>query len=96
MIDKVQDPERYRHVDQDRALPRQRVRGLPKDDARQALSSHQTRLLNMDRSRLSDAEKKTLDVRRGNLRQAEKLYVAAQAKALGVAIDKGHGVERGR
>lgn len=64
--------------------PRNQRSGLPLDGARKAIAAHDTRLLNSDKSRLTETERRTLDVRRANLRIAEKAYVAMQRQALGV------------
>lgn len=94
----VKDPERYAAVDQLFQRPKNRRRGLPYDEARQFFNAHNTRLLNQDRSRLSETEKKTLNARRTNMRIAEKQYIALQQKALGQEVQqaKKQGREMGR
>lgn len=52
----VDDPVRYKAVDEVYSLPRSRKGGLPNDEARQALRSHHARLNNMDKARLGDVE----------------------------------------
>lgn len=83
-IGKVGDAARYRALDDDHRLPRNRKGGLPNDEARQALRSHYTRLNNMDKARLGDVEKQIIDARKSNIFQAEKLYKDRQAKVLGL------------
>lgn len=82
-IDIVDDIERYRAVDLAHRLPRNRRAGLPFDEARQALASHQARLNNLDKSRLGDDEKQLVEARREAILAAAKLYAVRQAKALG-------------
>ena len=91
----AQNKDRYREVDELYQRPKNRRRGLPYDEARQFFNAHNTRLLNQDRSRLSETEKKTLNARRTNMRIAEKAYIALQQKALGqdVQQDKKRGRE---
>lgn len=55
----VDDKTKYRIVDQAHSLPKNRKKGLPYDEARQALSSHYARLNNLDKARLSGEEKKS-------------------------------------
>lgn len=80
----VDDPVRYRVVDEAYSLPRNRKGGLPNDEARQALRSHYARLNNLDKARLSDVEKHIIDARKSNILQAEKHYKERQARALAV------------
>ncbi|MDR3323177.1 MAG: hypothetical protein LBS89_03135 [Zoogloeaceae bacterium] len=58
---------------------------MPLDEARQAFKSHYARLSNLDKSRLSDDDKKIIDARKTNIFNAIKLYIQRQAKTLGVA-----------
>ncbi|MCW5222207.1 hypothetical protein D5041_00935 [Verminephrobacter aporrectodeae subsp. tuberculatae] len=85
----VDDPQKYRAVDQAHSLPRNRKGGLPLDEARQALASHYTRLNNLDKARLVDDEKKVIDARKTAVFEAVKLYTARQAKTLGVDLAQG-------
>ena len=91
----AQNKDRYREVDELYQRPKNRRRGLPYDEARQFFNAHNTRLLNQDRSRLSETDKKTLNARRPNMRIAEKASIAHQQKALGqdVQQDKKRGRE---
>ena len=80
----VDDPARYKAVDEAHSLPRNRRGDLPYDEARQALRSHHARLNNMDKARLSDTEKQVIDARKSNILQAERLYKERQVMALGL------------
>ncbi len=97
MLDKVQNPENYKRTDEDHSLSRNRVKGVPRDEARKSLSSHLTRLQNMDKPRLTETEKLTIKARRSNLRKAEKTYTVLQHQALGIKPqDKSRELDRGR
>ena len=80
----VDDPARYKAVDEAHSLPRNRRGDLPYDEARQALRSQYARLNNMDKARLSDTEKQVIDARKSNILQAERLYKERQVMALGL------------
>ena len=84
----VDDKKKYEIVDQAHSLKTNRKNGLPYDEARQALSSHLSRLANLDKSRLTDEEKKVIEVRRLAISAAEKLYIARQAETLGADLEK--------
>ena len=93
----VRSPDRYRSLDKLFQRPRNRRQGLPHDEARQFFRAHNARLLNQDRSRLTNEEKRTLEGRRSNLRVAEKAYIALQRDALGLPAkerDRSQGRER--
>ncbi len=96
MLDRVRDPAEYRKIDATFSLSRNRIRGVPRDEARQFFRSHAARLLNQDKSRLDESEKRVLDKRRLNMRHAEKLYTALQERALGVEADRGQDRGMGR
>ncbi|MDR1274987.1 MAG: hypothetical protein LBL72_01140 [Candidatus Accumulibacter sp.] len=81
----VDDPVKYRPVDQSHSLPRNREKGLPLDEARQAFKSHTARLNNLDKARLPDNEKKIIDARKRAVSNAARLYALRQAKTLGLA-----------
>lgn len=78
----VDDPVQYKVVNCAYSLPKNRRAGLPFDEARQALASHQARLGNMDKSRLDDEEKGIIDARRAVMQAAGHLYAARQAASL--------------
>jgi hypothetical protein len=86
----VDDWNRYEGVNKSHILPKNREKGLPLDEARQAFKSHYARLNNLDKSRLSDDEKSIIDARKSNILNAGKLYAQRQAKTLGVASGLEH------
>jgi len=85
-IDILDDPEKYRWVDQQYSLDKNREKGLPLDEARQSFKSHHARLDNLDKSRLDDIEKQIIDARKSAFSNARRLYVSRQAKVLGVIL----------
>ena len=93
LLDAVRDPGAYRAIDAGYRMPGNRTGGVPRDEARQFFRSHATRLLNQDKSRLEESEKRVLDQRRLNMRHAEKLYTALQERALGLETDRKMGHE---
>ena len=80
----VDDSVSYGVIDAACNLRKNRVGGVPKDEARQFFKSHTARLLNWDKSRLSADEKRILDRRKANMRLAEDLYAARQRRTLGL------------
>jgi hypothetical protein len=80
----VDDRQQYRLIDKAHSLPKNREKGLPLDEARQAFKSHYARLGNLDRARLSDDEKKIIDARKTNILAASKLYAQHQTDTLGL------------
>ena len=95
MVGRVRDQAAYREFSEGFSLPRNRIGGVPRDEARQFFRSHAARLLNQDKSRLDESEKRVLDRRRLNMRHAEKLYAALQERALGIEADRDRGVGPG-
>lgn len=83
----VDDKRLYAHVDRAYSLPKNREKDLPKDEAYNAFKSHYARLNNLDKSRLNDEEKEIVDARKGNIRNAGKLYAQRQALTLGVELE---------
>jgi hypothetical protein len=83
----VDDEHEYRRVDQSHILPRNREKGLPLDEARQAFKSHYARLSNLDKARLSEDEKAIIEARRDNMLEAGKIYAQRQARTLDVSED---------
>lgn len=57
---------------------------LPYDAGREALKSHYTQLVNLDKANLSDEEKKIIDARKELMREVEKIYIELQKQALGM------------
>ena len=95
LLETVRDPKEYRRVDAAHWLPKNRTGGVPRDEARQFFRSHAARLLNQDKARLDESEKRVLDQRRLNMRHAEKLYAALQERALGIEADRDRGMGLG-
>ena len=86
--EKVRSPENYRAIDEAHGSRKRRSGGLPLDEARELFKSHNSRLLNLNKAILSDEEKELIDVRRANIRRADKIYIALQQQALGIAPPK--------
>ncbi|GHT83165.1 hypothetical protein AGMMS49543_09680 [Betaproteobacteria bacterium] len=85
----VGNPAEYQTVNKSDSLKKMRDhRDLPKDGARQAFRSHDTRLENLDAGRVSDTEKNIIQQRQKNIRIAEKEYINRQYKALGIEPPK--------
>lgn len=84
----VGDADKYKAVNEAYEHPKNRQKGLPIDEARQGFKSHFARLVNMDKSRLSDEEKRIIDLRKTMLSTAQKLYIASQAKTLGIELNQ--------
>ena len=83
-LGKVDDPAKYKATDQSFGLAKNRSKGLPLDEARQAFKSHYARLVNLDKSPLDDLQKKLIKARKSAIQRAQKLYIARQARTLGV------------
>ena len=60
-------------------------KGVPYDSGREAISGHFTRLVNLDKSNLTDEEKDLIDMRQKLVREVEKLYIGEQKLALGIS-----------
>ena len=82
-LGKVDDPEKYKATDQSFGLAKNRSKGLPLDEARQAFKSHYARLVNLDKAPLNDLQKKLIEARKSAILRAQKLYIARQIKTLG-------------
>ena len=80
----IKDPARYRLINDDHALEKNRRGNLPYDEARQSLRSHITRLRNLDTSRMDKPERTILEQRRKNMIIAEDVYIAKQKTALNI------------
>ena len=63
-------------------LPRNRIYGMPRDEAQQFFLSHSMRLYNLSGGRLEDTEAELLNARRSNIKEAQKLYTGLQRQAL--------------
>ena len=81
----VRDPKAYQDAAQTYLMEKDRRGGLPDDSARKAFRAHKTRLANINRTRMDDDERKVLKQRQKNIALAEKLYIALQKEALGIA-----------
>ena len=100
LITTIHNLAAYRIVDSSHARKRNRLNGLPRDEARQFFRSHGTRLLNLDKGRLDRLDKQIIDARRANMRTAETTYIRMQQAALGITPDPlgpscGRGAGRG-
>ena len=91
-LGKVDDPAKYKATDQSFGLAKNRSKGLPLDEARQAFKSHYARLVNLDKAPLDDLQKKLIEARKSGFHRAQQQYIARQADTLGVELA---GKERG-
>ena len=80
----VDNAQLYKTVDESYSLPKNRQKNLPMDEARQSFKSYFARLVNLDKSRLNDEEKRIIDVRKANINAAKKLYIEKQQQVLGI------------
>ena len=83
---KVDDPEKYKATDQSFGLAKNRSKGLPLDEARQAFKSHYARLVNLDKAPLDDLQKKLIKARQSGFHRAQQQYIEQQANTLGVEL----------
>jgi len=79
------EPKKYSFVDELHRTTKTREGDCPLDTARLGLNSHITRLKNLDRSRLDEAEKEMIDVRRDYMALARKLYIERQTATLALS-----------
>ena len=83
LVEKVQDPAAYKSVTDDYYQTiRNRIGGLPKDEARQFFKSHRSRLENLEKARLMGIDKELIQVRKKNLGEARASYIELQENAL--------------
>lgn len=95
MLPRVRDAARYaQEVDATHTIPKRRVRGLPRDDAREFFASHATRLGNLAKARAPAVEKFVLSERRRNVRAAAQAYTDLQRVAVLGRHPTGGGCER--
>lgn len=99
LVETILDPSAYRAIDASHLRGKNRLNGLPRDEAHQFFRSHGTRLLNLDKGRLDKLDKQIIDARRANMRTTEKSYIALQKAALDIepkplAQSRGRGVGR--
>ena len=85
-LTKVDDPAKYKATDQSSGLAKNRSKGLPLDEARQAFKSHYARLVNLDKAPLDDLQKKLIEARKSGFYRAQQQYIALQANTLGVEL----------
>ena len=90
-LERVRDPDAYQSVADSFSLDKNRIGGLPRDEARQFFRSHLARLGNLDKGRLSDSERDVLKARMFNIRAAERQYKKLQEQALGIEGRRGPG-----
>jgi len=81
-ISLVDSKEKYSIINQGYSMAKNRRSGLPFDEARQALASHHARLVNMDKSRLDEADKQLIDARKAVIANAVGCYIQRQAAIL--------------
>lgn len=93
IVDNIED---YQAVNEAYSLPKNRQKGLPIDEARQAFRSHSARLTNQDKTRLDDDEKKIIDIRRSAFNTAHKIYQQKQAKTLDTDLSQSQKKSRSR
>lgn len=93
-LETAKDPEHYKIVDATYHI-KKKERGVPKDGFHEAVNGHVTRLGNrMSALGISIPEKNILRQRQENMRQAKKLYMDLQRKALGLPLETDRGLER--
>ena len=91
LLEKVKSPNTYQELAAAYTLDKNQIRGLPRDEARQFFKSHQVRLRNLDKGRLSDSERNVLSTRLYNIKSAERLYEQLQEQALGIKAERNRG-----
>ena len=82
LLPMVRDPSIYKYVDLCFTLPRNRIYGMPRDEAQQFFLSHAMRLYNLSGGRLESTEAELLKARRSNIKAAKGLYTELQQQAL--------------
>ncbi len=91
LLEKVRNPNTYKELAAVYTLGKNQIRGLPRDEARQFFKSHQVRLRNLDKGRLSDSERDVLSSRIDNIKSAERLYEQLQEQALDIKAERNRG-----
>ena len=91
LFEKVKSPKTYQELAAGYTLDKNQIRGLPRDEARQFFKSHQVRLRNLDKGRLSDSERDVLSTRIDNIKSAERLYEQLQEQALDIKAERNRG-----
>ena len=82
MLSKVRDFDEYASIDAAFSLPKNRIRGLPGDQARQFFRSHLARLRNLEKGRMEDSERDLVSARIRNIKVAQDIYIELQEQAL--------------
>ena len=82
LVNTVQDPDAYKAVADSHKLPRNRIGGLPRDEARQFFKSHRSRLENLEKARSMGMDKALIGIRKKNLAKAGVGYTELQQNAL--------------
>ena len=88
LLEKVKTPETYKEIDEAHQSRKRRSASIPLDEAREFFKGHNARLMNLKKANLSEEEKSLLDVRRANIRIAEKGYIQQQKITLGIESPK--------
>src|SRR3546814_13310308 len=83
MLPLVKDSSLYIAVDASHANAKSRISDLPRDAARHFFASHNARLLNADKSRLTETEKKIVAARRHNNRVASPEHIRYEKRRAG-------------
>ncbi len=74
----------YQNISMSYSDTKNRLNGLPLDEARQFFKSQSARFVNMDKSPLSNDKKATVAARKFNIRLAGDIYIDLQKAALGL------------
>ena len=82
LVNTVQDPDAYKAVADSHKLPRNRIGGLPRDEAKQFFKSHRSRLENLEKARSIGMDKALIGIRKKNLAKAGVGYTELQQNAL--------------
>ena len=82
LVNTVQDPDAYKAVADSHNLPRNRIGGLPRDEAKQFFKSHRSRLENLEKARSMGMDKALIGIRKKNLAKAGVGYIELQQNAL--------------
>ncbi len=82
LVNTVQDPDAYKAVADSHKLPRNRIGGFPRDEARQFFKSRRSRLENLEKARSMGMDKALIGIRKKNLAMAGAGYTELQQNAL--------------
>jgi len=84
----VHSPDSYKYINKAFKNKKNRVDGVPKDEARQFFESQRMRFSNLQRGRLSLSEKDAIGERHANMIIAKKTYTELQREAIGLNSKK--------